>query len=228
MAETAAEDDEERWNALAGLKNAQVLRIGLADIAGELAPDVVCRELTTVADVCLDQAYGIVRTALEERHGVAREEGGAHAAMAVLALGKLGGREIGYASDLDVVFVYSADGESDGERPLPTVTYMTRLAQRLMTGLTSRHPAGRLYEVDTRLRPSGSKGLLVSSLAAWQRYHHESARLWERQGITRLRPVAGDRALGERAAAVATECVYGVAPGEGGREGAAEIAAEMR
>ena len=228
MAETAAEDDEERWNALAGLKNAQVLRIGLADIAGELAPDVVCRELTTVADVCLDQAYGIVRSALEERHGVAREEGGAHASLAVLALGKLGGREIGYASDLDVVFVYSADGESDGERPLPTVTYMTRLAQRLMTGLTSRHPAGRLYEVDTRLRPSGSKGLLVSSLAAWQRYHHESARLWERQALTRLRPVAGDRALGERAAAVATECVYGVAPGVGGREGAAEVAAEMR
>jgi glutamate-ammonia-ligase adenylyltransferase len=223
------EDDEERWSALAELKNAQVLRIGLADIAGELGPDEVCRELSDLAEVCLTSGYDLVRSALVERHGRARdEESGAPAELAVLALGKLGGRELGYASDLDVVFVYSADGESDGERPLANVTYMTRLAQRLMSGLHSHHPGGRLYSVDTRLRPSGSKGLLVSSLAAWQRYHGESARLWERQALTRLRPIAGDPELGARAAAIAAACVYGGAPGQDGRESADAIAASMR
>ena len=230
LAEVApGEDDEARWSALAEIKNAQILRIGLADIAGELGPEEVCRELSDVAEVCLTRGHELVSAALRERHGRAREEStGEPAELAVLALGKLGGRELGYASDLDVVFVYSGDGDSDGERPLPGVTYMTRLAQRLMSGLHSHHPGGRLYAVDTRLRPQGSKGLLVSSLAAWQRYHGESAQLWERQALTRLRPVAGDPALGARAAAIAAECVYGVAPGQGGRESAAAIAASMR
>jgi [glutamine synthetase] adenylyltransferase / [glutamine synthetase]-adenylyl-L-tyrosine phosphorylase len=209
LAEIRGDDDEERWNALAELKNAQILRIGLADIAGELAPDEVSAELSAVAEVCLARGFDLVRAALAERHGQARDEQGAPVGLAVLALGKLGGRELGYASDLDVLFVYGAEGESDGERPLPNVEYMSRMAQRLMGGLHTMHPAGRLYEVDTRLRPSGSKGLLVSSLAGWTRYHQESARLWERQALTRLRPVAGDAALGARAAEVASAFAYG-------------------
>ncbi|HWM86272.1 MAG TPA: bifunctional [glutamate--ammonia ligase]-adenylyl-L-tyrosine phosphorylase/[glutamate--ammonia-ligase] adenylyltransferase, partial [Kofleriaceae bacterium] len=227
LAEVAAGDDEACWSALAELKNAQVLRIGLADIAGELRADEVCRELSDMAEVCLQQGHELVGSAMRERHGQARDEDGGVAGLAVLALGKLGGRELGYASDLDVVFVYAADGDSDGERPLANVTYMTRLAQRLMGGLHTRHPGGRLYDVDTRLRPSGSKGLLVSSLSAWQRYHGESARLWERQALTRLRPVAGDPELGARAAAVAARCVYGAPPGADGRESAAAMADSM-
>src|SRR5213075_2491464 len=137
--------------------------------------------------------------------GTPRNADGSPATMAVLGLGKLGGRELGYAADLDCVFVYSGDGESDGARPLATVEYMTRLAQRLVTGLHARTPRGRLYEVDARLRPSGSQGLLVSSLAGWRRYHAEEARLWERQALIKLRPVAGDASLGaEVAADVAT------------------------
>jgi glutamate-ammonia-ligase adenylyltransferase len=136
------------------------------------------------------------------------------ATLAVLAMGKLGGRELGYASDLDVIFVYSGDGETDGPRPLDNVTFMSRLAQRLMGGLHSRHDAGRLYEVDTRLRPSGSQGLLVSSLSGWERYHREKGALWERQALTKLRPVAGDEALCARVQATATECVYGQPPND--------------
>ena len=225
LAEIPAGDDEERWNALAELKNGQMLRIGLADIAGELGPEEVCAELSAVAEVCLARGFELVHSALAERHGEARGEDGAPVGLAVLALGKLGGRELGYASDLDVLFVYAAEGESDGERPLPNVEYMSRLAQRLMGALHTMHPGGRLYELDTRLRPSGSKGLLVSSLAGWTRYHQESARLWERQALTRLRPVAGDAALGARAAEVASAFAYaGVA---GGEPAAAELAAAM-
>ena len=221
LAEIPPDDDEERWNGLAEVKNAQILRIGLADIAGELGPEEVSAELSLLAEVCLARGFELVRSALAERHGEARGEDGAPVGLAVLALGKLGGHELGYASDLDVLFVYTADGESDGERSLPNVEYMSRLAQRLMGGLHTMHPAGRLYEVDTRLRPSGSKGLLVSSLAGWTRYHQESARLWERQALTRLRPVAGDREVGARAAAVASAFAY-----RGGVDAGA-LAAEM-
>ena len=227
LAEITSDDDELRWSALAELKNTQVLRIGLADIAGELRADEVCRELSDVAEVCVERGFELVSAALAERHGQARDESGAPVGLAVLALGKLGGRELGYASDLDVVFVYSADGESDGPRPLPNVEYMTRLAQRLMRGLHTLHPSGRLYAIDTRLRPSGSQGLLVSSVSGWQRYHGESAQLWERQALTRMRPVAGDRAIGERAAAIAAEFVYRDGPGQGGRENVAAMADAM-
>jgi [glutamine synthetase] adenylyltransferase / [glutamine synthetase]-adenylyl-L-tyrosine phosphorylase len=208
----AAGDDEAWWNALAEWKNAQTLRIGVADVAGELDAEEVSAELSGVAEACLAAGFSRIRAGLEDRHGVPRDEHGAPVAMAVLALGKLGGRELGYASDLDLVFVYRADGESDGPRPLPVVTYMTRLAQRLMGALHAMHPGGRLYEIDTRLRPSGSQGLLVSSLAAWQRYHREGVQPWERQALTKLRPVAGDPEVGAAAEALAHVCVYGAAP----------------
>ena len=102
---------------------------------------------------------------------------------------------------------------------------MTRLAQRLMGALHARTPRGRLYEVDTRLRPSGSQGLLVSSLAAWHRYHQDEARTWERQALTKLRPVAGDLAIGQRAVELAHACVWGAAPD---RRALADVVATMR
>ena len=219
-----AGDEEARWNTLAEFKNAQVLRIGLADIAGVLEPDQICAELSNVAEVCLAVAYEMVRDAMRVRHGDCRDDGGELVTLAILGMGKLGGRELGYASDLDVIFVYSQDGESDGPRPLHNVTYMTRLAQRLINNLHAMHPGGRLYEIDTRLRPSGSRGLLVSSAAAWEAYHSGTARLWERQSLIKLRPVAGDPELGELVAAAADHYVYRYAPGEKDRLAAPEIA----
>ncbi len=219
--------DEDRWNAMAEWKNGQVLRIGLADIAGELGPREVSAELSRVAEICLRHALELVSEGLRLRHGTPRDSEGRPVGLAILALGKLGGGELGYASDLDVIFVYSADGESDGARPLDNVTYMSRLAQRVMGGLHTRHDAGRLYDIDTRLRPSGTHGLLVSSLPAWQRYHRENAMLWERQALTKLRPIAGDPELCRRVQAVAHDCVYGSAPGVDGRESQAEIARQI-
>ncbi|MCE9580394.1 MAG: hypothetical protein K8W52_45165, partial [Deltaproteobacteria bacterium] len=201
-------DEELAWSALAEHKNGQVLRIALADFAGRLDALEVCAELTTVAEICLDRALALVLAGMRARHGVPRSIDGAPTALAILALGKLGGRELGYAADLDVVFVYGDDGASDGARPLDNVEYFTRAAQRLMTALHARTPRGRLYELDTRLRPAGSQGLLVSSLAAWRRYHAQDAQLWEHQALTRLRPVAGDAALGDTALAAATAAVW--------------------
>ncbi len=211
---TAADpgDEELVWATLAETKNLGVLRVGIADFAGALDPLAVCAELTAIAEATLRVAFDHVAAAMTARHGIPRGPDGAPVTMAVLGLGKLGGKELGYAADLDVVFVYSDDGESDGARPLANVAYMTRLAQRLMTGLHARTPRGRLYEVDTRLRPSGSQGLLVSSLAGWRRYHQGAARLWERQALLKVRTVAGDLALGATVVADANQVVWGHGP----------------
>jgi [glutamine synthetase] adenylyltransferase / [glutamine synthetase]-adenylyl-L-tyrosine phosphorylase len=205
-------DPERAWSAIAEVKNGHVLRVGLADVAGALDALSVCAELTAIAEACLDRALAIAWAQLAERHGQPPGD----ARLAVLGLGKLGGRELGYAADLDVVFVYSqpgttgdADGESDGAVPLATIEWFSRCAQRLLGALRQRTARGRLYEIDTRLRPSGSQGLLVTSLAGWRRYHARDARLWERQALIKLRPVTGDRALGAHVAALAAETVYG-------------------
>jgi glutamate-ammonia-ligase adenylyltransferase len=222
-------DAEAAWSAIAEVKNGHVLRVGLADFAGVLDPLAVCAELTSVAEACLDRALAIVVAGLIERHG--RPPGDAR--LAVLGLGKVGGRELGYAADLDVVFVFSHSGddadESDGPVPLATVEWFSRCAQRLLNALRQRTPRGRLYEIDTRLRPSGSQGLLVTSLAGWRKYHATVARLWERQALIKLRPVAGDRALGEHVARLAAETVYGQPPGSaGGARAIAEAIMQMR
>jgi [glutamine synthetase] adenylyltransferase / [glutamine synthetase]-adenylyl-L-tyrosine phosphorylase len=198
LAAADPEDPEAVWSAIAEVKSGHVLRVGLADFAGALDPLAVCHELSSIAEACLAWALAIVEEQLARRHGPPP----AGAALAVLALGKLGGRELGYAADLDVVFVYTGDA----------IEWFSRCAQRLLGALRQRTPHGRLYEVDTRLRPSGSQGLLVTSLAGWRRYHAEDARLWERQALTKLRPVAGDRALGEEVARLAGETMYGAPP----------------
>jgi [glutamine synthetase] adenylyltransferase / [glutamine synthetase]-adenylyl-L-tyrosine phosphorylase len=203
-------DPEAIWSAIAEVKNGHVLRVGLADFAGALDPLAVCAELTAIAEACLAQALAVVEAQLAERHGRPPGDG----RLAVLGLGKLGGRELGYAADLDVVFVFTGDdaGESDGRAPLSTIEWFSRCAQRLLGALRQRTPRGRLYEVDTRLRPSGSQGLLVTSLAGWRRYHAEDARTWERQALTKLRAVAGDPGLGAEVERLAIDTVYGRTP----------------
>jgi len=223
IAAAAPDDPEAAWSAIAEVKNGHVLRVGLADFGGVLDPLAVCGELTAIAEACLDRALAIVLAQLAVRHG--RPPGDAR--LAVLGLGKLGGRELGYAADLDVVFVYAGgDGaESDGAVPLPTIQWFSRCAQRLLNALRQRTPRGRLYEIDTRLRPSGSQGLLVTSLAGWRNYHTRHARLWERQALIKLRPVAGDRELGDHVAELAAATVYGAPPAGGARAIAAAILA---
>ncbi|MBV8494255.1 MAG: bifunctional [glutamine synthetase] adenylyltransferase/[glutamine synthetase]-adenylyl-L-tyrosine phosphorylase, partial [Alphaproteobacteria bacterium] len=129
-------------------------------------------------------------------------------AFAIVALGRLGSREMSLASDLDLILIYDApdDGSgSDGPRPLPIITYYARLSQRLISAITAPTAEGKLYEVDMRLRPSGASGPIASSLAAFAQYQHESAWTWEHMALTRARPVAGDAALQRRVrAAIAT------------------------
>ncbi len=212
--ERLADENVDPQDALVGgLRHAKArvtMEIGLAELAGELKTREATMALSALADATLEHA---TRHALEER----RLEGG----LAVIAMGKLGGREIGYGSDLDIFFVYDADA-MDREDEL--AERYVRAAQRVLSLVSTPHGAGPGYELDTRLRPSGSHGVLVVSLDSFARYHgltREGAdatdasdeRLaqaadWERQALIRARACAGDIELGRRVTALASRVAY--------------------
>ena len=198
VAARPADDLEGKLAALRRFRNEEVLRIGLNDVSGALDLEGVMEELTGVADACLRQALALARAEQVERYG----EPGGGARLAVLGLGKLGGNELGYHSDLDLIFVYGhGDAESEGgiRGSVPNAEWFARLAQRLLSHLQVPLREGFLYRIDTRLRPSGSQGALVVSLAALAAYHQTGSALWERQALLRARWVAGDPAVAERA-----------------------------
>ncbi|MFL5400587.1 MAG: bifunctional [glutamate--ammonia ligase]-adenylyl-L-tyrosine phosphorylase/[glutamate--ammonia-ligase] adenylyltransferase [Myxococcales bacterium] len=192
-------DVEEQLTELRRFRNEEVLRIGLHDVAGALDSDSVSRQLSDLADVCVAESLALAETEVTKREGTARLEDGSRAALCVVGLGKLGGRELGYHSDLDLLFLYSGGGETDGPRKTSNHEHFARIAQKLIGHLALQLREGFLYKVDTRLRPSGSAGPLVVSFDALASYHDREARLWERQALLRARAVAGDVALFDRA-----------------------------
>ena len=187
-----ADDLEGVLTELRRFRNEEVLRVGLHDVAGALDVDQVARQLSDLADICVEQCFALAKAEVEKRDGASA------ASMVVIALGKLGGRELGYHSDLDLLFLYSSGGET--EKHVSNHEHFARLGQKLISHLTLPLREGALYKIDTRLRPSGSAGPLVISFEALATYHAREARLWERQALLRARPVAGDEGLFARAA----------------------------
>ncbi|HLT29261.1 MAG TPA: bifunctional [glutamate--ammonia ligase]-adenylyl-L-tyrosine phosphorylase/[glutamate--ammonia-ligase] adenylyltransferase [Myxococcaceae bacterium] len=194
-------DAEEAQVLLRRFKNEETLRIGLADIGGELSVQSVAEQLTAIADATLDHCLFLATAELRERFGEALWNGQS-AGFVVVALGKLGGRELGYHSDLDLIFVYEGDGLSEttgGERGRITLhEYFARLVQRLVALLQMSLSEGSLYRVDAGLRPSGNQGTLVVSQQAFHTHHRDRAQLWERQALVRARMAAGEADLWER------------------------------
>jgi glutamate-ammonia-ligase adenylyltransferase len=178
--------------ALRGAKRRVTFEVGLADLAGELGTREAARVFASLADATLEHAC---RFAMRER-GLAPSSG-----LALIAMGKLGGREIGYGSDLDLLFVYESDDEDAPER-------YARIAQRVLRLVGAPHEEGPGYELDIRLRPSGNHGLLVVSLAAFVRHHTEQAEPWERQALVKARACAGDPELGARVIDAARRAAY--------------------
>ncbi|MBB4287290.1 bifunctional [glutamine synthetase] adenylyltransferase/[glutamine synthetase]-adenylyl-L-tyrosine phosphorylase [Roseospira goensis] len=180
-------------------------QVGVQTLRGQQPPGAAGRALSDVADTVLDALLERVWTHFAETHG-AMPDG----AVAVVALGKLGGQEMTPTSDLDLIMVYDVpEGveQSDGPRPLAPTVYYTRLVQRFVNAITVNTAQGRLYEVDMRLRPSGNKGPLATSLTAFRRYQGEAAWTWEHQALTRARVVAGPPWLGERVAGVIRDTI---------------------
>ncbi|MBF0136104.1 MAG: bifunctional [glutamate--ammonia ligase]-adenylyl-L-tyrosine phosphorylase/[glutamate--ammonia-ligase] adenylyltransferase [Magnetococcus sp. DMHC-1] len=197
-----AEDDEERIRVLHEFKNTEVLRIGIRDLSEISELSETMTALSTLADVVLTQVLTDARRELEKRHGVPcwlTPEGEKRPAQfVILALGKLGGRELNYASDLDLIFVHDGSGAAqytDGEKSLANGVFFTRLGQKIISVITTMTRSGRLYELDMRLRPSGNSGPLVTALDSFLHYQSKDAWTWEHQALTRVRVVAGDLEL---------------------------------
>lgn len=171
-------------------------RFGLRLLSETMSADDAGHGFSAIAEAAIQKLLRVVELEIAASHG--RVKGGA---CLVMGFGKLGGREMTAGSDLDIMLVYDHTGdaeESDGEKPLSPLQYYTRITQRLVTGLTVLTSEGELYEVDMRLRPSGSKGPLAVSRAAFEAYQKTDAWTWERMALTRGRVVAGDNGLGKK------------------------------
>ncbi len=196
------DDLDAHMELLREFHHGHLLRVSAADIGPGLTPEQVSAYLSDLAEVVLEAVLAIAQRALIAKHDAPHTP-----EFCVIAYGRLGSRELSYGSDLDMIFVHQASGASQttGPQPIPDELFFARLGQRLIHILTARTPAGILYAVDMRLRPSGQSGTLVTQLAAFRDYQLNRAWTWEHQALVRARPVAGSRALGEAFEAVRAE-----------------------
>jgi glutamate-ammonia-ligase adenylyltransferase len=206
-----AEDTEQLLDALRHFKQTRLLRVAAADVSEAMPLMIVSDYLTEIAEVLLRKVLALAWADLIARHGrpyCVVDGQRRKAGFAIVAYGKLGGIELNYGSDLDLVFLYDSCGEhqqTEGPRELDNPTFFARLVQRIIYWLTTRTGAGELYDVDTRLRPSGRSGLLVSSFEAFAEYQRHQAWTWEHQALVRARVVAGPPDLAERFTAIRRE-----------------------
>jgi glutamate-ammonia-ligase adenylyltransferase len=191
------DDLERRMDVLREVRQTQLLRLAAADVAGVLDVDSLGMNLTEIANIVLRETAVMAWQQLAERHGIPESVVDNSAQVtpgfSVIAYGKVGGREMGYSSDLDLVFLYQAvQGTTNGEKPIDAKSFYIRLAQKMIHLLNTRTRTGVLYEVDMRLRPSGNSGLLVTEIEAFRQYQQSEAWTWEHQALIRARPMAGD------------------------------------
>ena len=177
-------DTERQMDILRHFKQAQIFRLVAQDLAEVLSLERLSDHLSDLADMILDETLRLCWQGLRVRH---REQ----PRFSIIGYGKLGGKEIGYVSDLDIIFLYDDDAPEAAE-------VYAKLGQRMNSWLTSLTPAGMLYDTDLRLRPNGASGLLVSSVEAFTQYQHSQAWVWEHQALTRARFCAGDAEIGAR------------------------------
>ncbi|MGZ8357935.1 MAG: bifunctional [glutamate--ammonia ligase]-adenylyl-L-tyrosine phosphorylase/[glutamate--ammonia-ligase] adenylyltransferase [Telluria sp.] len=181
---SAAGDTERQMDILREAHHAHMFRLLAQDLAGLLTVERLADFLSLLADTIVAATIQAAWQTIASRHREVPK-------FAVIAYGKLGGKELGYVSDLDVIFLFDDD---DQEAP----GNYAKLAQRFITWMTAHTPAGILFDIDTALRPDGASGMLVSSVAAFERYQQNSAWVWEHQALTRARFCAGDEGIGER------------------------------
>ncbi|MBY5268540.1 bifunctional [glutamate--ammonia ligase]-adenylyl-L-tyrosine phosphorylase/[glutamate--ammonia-ligase] adenylyltransferase [Spiribacter salinus] len=198
MATADRDDLEQQMEILRQFKQTQVLRVAAADLAGAIPVMLVSDYLTDIAEVVLECVLPLAWRQVSQRYGEPLRADGEVADFGMVAYGKLGSFELGYGSDLDVVFLHDtvpAGTATTGEKPVEPAVFFARLAQRIIHILNTPTPGGILYEVDTRLRPSGQSGLLTTSLDAFAEYQRERAWTWEHQALVRARMVVGSEAL---------------------------------
>ena len=192
-----AEDPEQPLERrLRRLRQLEALRIQWQEFSGRFDVEETGKRLSALACRCLDQALGEAESRIADRHGALRNQSGRPARLAVVALGKLGGDELNFNSDLDLVFCHDAVGESDGRRALEPRDYFSRVVRELARLMEEVTACGRVWVIDTRLRPFGQAGAMVWSVSAMEQYFLNEGRAWERYAWLKARAVAGDLEVG--------------------------------
>lgn len=196
---------EDQMRVLRLFKKSNVLAVAASDVLAESPLMKVSDALTDIAEVSVNATLHLAYQITAKKHGYPLDAEGQrcsldHMAFVVAGYGKLGGIEMGYGSDLDLVFIHymSEQGDTDGAKPISGFEFAMRVAQKLMSLMTTQTLDGRVYEIDTRLRPSGEAGLLVTSLKAFEQYQLKSAWVWEHQALVRARSIAGEKSLREK------------------------------
>ncbi|NNH00131.1 bifunctional [glutamate--ammonia ligase]-adenylyl-L-tyrosine phosphorylase/[glutamate--ammonia-ligase] adenylyltransferase [Acinetobacter sp. ANC 5414] len=196
---------EDQMRVLRLFKKSNVLAVAASDVLAESPLMKVSDALTDIAEVSVNATLQLAYQITAKKHGYPLDAEGQrcsldHMAFVVAGYGKLGGIEMGYGSDLDLVFIHymSEQGDTDGQKPISGFEFAMRVAQKLMSLMTTQTLDGRVYEIDTRLRPSGEAGLLVTSLKAFEQYQLKSAWVWEHQALVRARSIAGEKSLREK------------------------------
>jgi glutamate-ammonia-ligase adenylyltransferase len=182
----------EKLDALRRFKHREEIRLGMADLLMGAQQASVSRELSKLAEVCLDAALALAGAETGKRYAL----DGSVTGLAVIGAGKLGGRELTYASDLDILFVFDQDRAASPPAGLTVFEYFSKIAEKTIAYLSTLTREGFVFRVDTRLRPTGSKGPLVQSLGAVRNYYAAQVETWERQAMLRAHTAAGDHTVG--------------------------------
>lgn len=198
---------EDRYNVVRHFRRREMLRIGARDLMGLATVEETTGELSNLADVCLQAVYAVALETLAQRYRVAAPGG-----FAVLGLGKLGGQELNYSSDVDVIFVYREEGQFHPR--LSFNEFYTKLAEEFIRQVSTPGAEGAIYRIDLRLRPEGKSGPLVRSLESCENYYAEWGETWERMALSKARWVAGDAAVGAAFVEMVQPFVYARHAGE--------------
>ena len=234
LAVDSAADSEARIQIISQFQRVVLFRIAVADFNGALPIMKVSDGLTWLAEVVLAEMLEVAWQDIVARHGKPTcrvDNVTCDAGFGIIAYGKLGGLELSYGSDLDIVFLHNSRGRqqvTDGEKPLDNSMFYGRLVRRLVHFLTTQTGSGALYEVDTRLRPDGHKGLLVTSTDAFERYQEDNAWTWEHQALLRARPVAGSAEIAREFARIRSETLMHRVKRETLREDVVSMRQRMR
>ncbi|HVT26403.1 MAG TPA: hypothetical protein VHE81_00150 [Lacipirellulaceae bacterium] len=194
--------------SLRRFKRRETLRIAYGDIVRNQPVETVVRQISYLADAIVEAAVEFARRHLEPQYGRPLRGDGEQSQFVVLGLGKLGGNELNYSSDIDLIFLYEQDGQTDARRNVSNQEYFERLAKEIIRLLTEPTDLGVAYRVDLRLRPEGSLGPLCLSFDSTMSYYDVKGRTWERQAFVKARPIAGDRDLGRKLLARLEQWIY--------------------
>ncbi|MCS7237548.1 MAG: bifunctional [glutamate--ammonia ligase]-adenylyl-L-tyrosine phosphorylase/[glutamate--ammonia-ligase] adenylyltransferase [Thermoguttaceae bacterium] len=205
---SALESEASVLSALRRFKRREILRIAYGDIVCDQSIHTVTAQISYLAEAILEAALYAAYRRLSQHYGAPRLADGNRARFVILGMGKLGGVELNYSSDLDLIFFYEDEGHTDGLRRLSNAEFFEQLAGEVIRLLTTPTPLGVAYRVDMRLRPEGKEGPLAMSIPAALWYYDNRGRTWERQAFIKARPVAGDRDLGEHFLRQLTPWIY--------------------